>query len=70
MKIATLAEITTADGLSIERKFWKGEQNEASTLLWPQQPNPMNKLFQFGENLSQRLFSLTQKLRLQSTDTT
>ena len=45
MKIATLAEITTADGLRIERKFWIGEQNKETTILWPHQTKPNHQAF-------------------------
>ena len=45
MKIATLAEITTADGMRIERKFWTGEQNKETTILWPHQTKPDTHAF-------------------------
>ena len=45
MKVATLAEISTADGLSIERKFWIGEQNKETTIIWPHQSKPDYRAF-------------------------
>ena len=65
MKIAMLAEITTADGMRIERKFLIGEQNKETTTLWPHQTKPDTQTFFYGKNFSPKLSFLTQKPRQQ-----
>ena len=45
MRVTTLSHITTADGSSIRKCFWKGEKQYDSRLLWPHQTKPSKKAF-------------------------
>ena len=45
MRVTTLSEITTADGHTIERCYWTGQNRYKATLLWPQQPKPPETAF-------------------------
>ena len=45
MRVATLTEITSANGKQIERQFWTGDKRNKTNLLWPHQPRPNEQAF-------------------------
>ena len=63
MRVATLSDITTADGKYIEKCFWEGEKRYDSKLLWPHQAKPNEKAFQIWRRCLTSTFLLDTSTR-------
>ena len=64
MQVTFLSEITTANGLRIERTSWIGQGHHNSPLLWPQQQAPGPKSFRIWRRLLASAFLLGHRRRV------
>jgi hypothetical protein len=67
LQVNSLAEISTADGRSINRSAWQGNRLTTPQHLWPQQEKSGPNHGRFGASASQRNFLTTKKANVEYT---
>ncbi len=64
MQVTFLSELSTADGLRIDRQHWIGQRQRNSSILWPYQPAPGPKSFRIWRRLLATAFLLGHRKRV------